>query len=652
MQADSSDDMQPAGTRSTRAASTWPSSALFTFLLRPEVSAGVIALLVFLTTIQTTINGSSDPYATDIGEIQNALPRWGTLHFTGYPQYSFLGSLFVTLLRPLGIKPALGASLYSALWGALSISLLVALMRRFAIPAAVAIVTALLFALSTSMWIDASVAELHTMTLALILGILLAAIDWQRQQEPRSLYWLAFLSGQGFAHQRSIAFMGLGLLVLLLPHWRLVWRQWPKLLLLGLTGPLTYLYLPLRAWMGASWTFSAPGTWTGFWTIVLDTKAERIISFPSTLAGWLERSLILNELLAADWPWLLLLPGLAAVIIAGSRIQKRERGTLTLIWLTYYGLSLIIWEGRVSDALLAVKMPVTLMGAIGLALATQSIWLWRERLGQGLFIVWLVCAAWLFVNHRPVVTAITRDQTAQSTIAIATRAENLNSAQPITLMSLWGNDYWQLAYAQDYEGQLSTLNLVDHNANFSALLANDNRLLTLSQTFYQRPLSWWEARLGGNIFLHAPAPSLVEVATNQTEANGVMSQELDNGIGVGEVHVSWADQNTLWVQLAWLAPPTPIPDYSIAVHVLKQTPLLSPDDIVAQADRAHPVDGWYPTSLWSPGELVRDAYAATIPAGAAPEAVRISMYRQLDDGSFANTNWLTFAVPARPGPAS
>lgn len=42
------------------------------------------------------------------------------------PLYTFLGSAFVTGLRWIGVAPAAGASLYSAVWGVVFVGLLVA----------------------------------------------------------------------------------------------------------------------------------------------------------------------------------------------------------------------------------------------------------------------------------------------------------------------------------------------------------------------------------------------------------------------------------------------------------------------------------------------------------------------------------------------
>ena len=101
------------------------------------IATSLIAFVIFVSTLQVDINGITHPYTTDVGEIQNALPRWGTLHFTGYPLYTALGSAFVTILRPFGMAPAAGASLYSAVWGAISIGLLVAIALAFEVPSVV-----------------------------------------------------------------------------------------------------------------------------------------------------------------------------------------------------------------------------------------------------------------------------------------------------------------------------------------------------------------------------------------------------------------------------------------------------------------------------------------------------------------------------------
>jgi hypothetical protein len=74
---------------------------------------------------------------------------------------------------------------------------------------------------------------------------------------------------------------------------------------------------------------------------------------------------------------------------------------------------------------------------------------------------------------------------------------------------------------------------------------------------------------------------------------------------------------------------------------LAQDPPRDGTDVLAQADSPHPVNGWYPTSLWHAGEVVRDDYLLTRPPGTSPAAIRVAMYQLNQDGSFTNTAWVS-----------
>jgi hypothetical protein len=86
-------------------------------------------------------------------------------------------------------------------------------------------------------------------------------------------------------------------------------------------------------------------------------------------------------------------------------------------------------------------------------------------------------------------------------------------------------------------------------------------------------------------------------------------------------------------------------DYSVAVHLVAHDPPRGAEDVLAQSDAVHPVMGWYPTSRWTVGEVVRDDYLLDVPSGGSPVAVRIGMYRVDQDGAFVNTPWLSLPVP-------
>ncbi|MBC7234421.1 MAG: DUF2723 domain-containing protein [Chloroflexi bacterium] len=607
--------------------------------------AALAALACFLSTLQWGINGSSSPYATDVGEIQNALPRWGTIHFTGYPQYTFLGSLWVTGLRFLGIEPAAGASLFSAGWGAVAAGLLVLAAHELGVPAWSAALWALIVSLSTSVWVDASVAEVHTMSMALAMASVWLALRYARSGRRADLLWLVAAFTQGVAHQRALVFLAPALGLLVYPRWQEIWRARRALLGIALWAPLTYLYLPLRQWMGADWTFGAPGTWRGFWAMLLDTKAERILDVPGSLGAWWGRLLVIARLLHEDLPLPLLgfsFAGFAPLLRQGRR---REAAALAITAGLHLLLCLLIWEGRVSDALLAAKLPLLYLIGLLLALCTGAL---VRRWPQVRLLVASslgLLALWLGLKHGPSVLAITRDASAEKVIA---QVESITPPDaPTTFMALWGHDYWALTYAQAYRGQLRGLNLVDHNADFSAILARGDRLLTLSKTFYERPLDWWARQLG-SAHLSIAAPDIVEIARAPVKAFGIPPGavlDLGNGIEIASANLR-AAADTLVLTVYWrvLAPPSR--DYSIAVHLLAHDPPRGAEDILAQADRAHPVDGWYPTSRWSLGEIVRDVYTVPYAFDGRAVAVRVGMYR-VENGEFRNSAWLVLPVETR-----
>ncbi|MCA1554213.1 MAG: hypothetical protein LC737_07535, partial [Chloroflexi bacterium] len=63
-----------------------------------------------------------------------------------------------------------------------------------------------------------------------------------------------------------------------------------------------------------------------------------------------------------------------------------------------------------------------------------------------------------------------------------------------------------------------------------------------------------------------------------------------------------------------------------------------------QIDSAHPVAGFYPTSHWSAGEIVRDDYALSSWAVSQADRAHIILYRATTSGF---ENLAAFDVPLR-----
>jgi hypothetical protein len=610
--------------------------------------AGLVSFTIFLSTLQLTINGSGHPYTTDVGEIQNALPRWGTIHFPGYPLYSLSGSAFVTILRFLGIAPAAGTSLLSAFWGAIAIAILVVLQLSYDVRPVIALATSTLFALSTSFWIDASIAEVHTLTMVLYLGSVLFAVRFGRSGRRSDLLWLTFFASQAVLHQRAMVFMVFGLFVLVSRHLKNLLRSWIYIVGIAVVGALIYLYLPIRDLQGAEWTFDQPGTWQGFWSLVLDTKTDRIISLPDTYGQWQERVRAVVSVLENEWPIILILLGLIGNAIGAFQKSKREALGLFLLWFPFIVLSFVIWVGRIGDALLAVNLPLIAMSAFGLGLITSLIMVRSQRLGIAITVVWIAFSGLLFMQNRAEVLSVTKDSGAEKIILQAEeyRGNRINESET-TLMALWGNDYWSLAYAQAFQNRLKALNLVDHNADLGSIMESNEHLITLAQTFYLRPLSWWDQQYG-QVYLSSHSANLVEIDTSppydQSNVAPVQELSLGNGISVRRADLIWESPNQMSLTVFWEASEQIDSDFSVAVHLVSELEPDGPEDIIAQSDRQHPVSGWYPTSRWFAGEIVRDEYLIDIPQNSDPAAIRLSMYRQDVDGTFTNTEWLTLAI--------
>jgi hypothetical protein len=612
--------------------------------------AAIVALAVFLSTVQVTINGSGHPYATDVGEIQNALPRWGLIHRSGYPLYSATGSLFVSALRVVGVEPATGASLFSTLWGVAFVGLLVVLIQELGASGPAAALGALSVALSTGVWVDASLAEVHTLTLVFTVVTLLFALRFGRTGERRDLWLLTLFFTQGVSHQRSVTLLAPAVIVLAWPQRRIFLRNLVPVLAISSLALLVYLYMPFRVWTGATWVFGSPGTWDGFWEMVFDNRGGRVFDLSTGLDGWLTRLGVTWQILAQDVFWPLLVLGLVGVLAPVEKGRWRQGLALALAWVPNFVLTFVIWSDDVGDAQLAAKLPVVLIAGVGLALFLG--WLgrrarilgWIATLGLiGVLVGW----GW---RVRPQVLAITRDPNAERIIAIAERLVPLPDERYTTLAVPWGHDYWALAYAQKYRGQLSGLNLVDHNVDFRAIV-QEGRLLTLRGTFHVFPVSWWEERLGP-LHLASAAPDVVEMSSAPPiDAGDVPSDvgfDLGNGLVIRSAALDWDDDDVrdrLLVTVYWEAAQPVEKDYSVAVHLVAHDPPRGAEDVLAQSDAVHPVMGWYPTSRWTVGEVVRDDYLLDVPSGGSPVAVRIGMYRVDQDGAFVNTPWLSLPVP-------
>ena len=579
----------------------------------------LIAVLPFyLSTLQTIPNGADHYYMIDVGETQVVLNVWGTLHATGYPLYVISGSLLTFFLKALGADAATAPALVSLLWGLAALAVIYALgVHLTGRPLAAAIVTAL-YGLTRGVWVHNSIAEIYTFGLLLNALLLLVAL-WRGPVRGR-VYWLAFIGGIAIGHHRAA--------IMLIPA--LVYAAWPALsdtirrrgrvrtlvlcLLIGLTGLLPYIYLPLRA--GAPWVYGEPGTLGGLWDQFIGTEAARFIGAPASLA---DNFAMLADALLTDLTLPGLLAGLGGLLLAlRDRMLRRPALTLLLAGAGAFLFHLLFY----SDTLSALILQVTLSAAFGWLLLAAFTFRritarWRIPAAAALTGAALLLGAALVSANQPFIRALTTDSTGLEMIALAQR-----TPRGSTLMIAWGTRHFAAGFARDVQDALPGVDLVDHKADF-ATLAGRGPLVTPDFTFYAFPPDWWAAQLGGPVYLRAAAPELVQIALEPRTTN----QPLRAPVSVVARSLTCAPDG-LTLAVEWAAPQSPAEDLSVFVHLLDDSGAL-----LAQADQSAPVYGWRPLTTWGAGEIVHDEYL--LPP-ARTGTVRYGLYRALPDGGFEN----------------
>ena len=228
----------------------WADKALYFALF-------AIPFALYLRTLAPGV-GTKDGF-----ELQVVSATLGIAHPTGYPLFTLLGRLFITLL-PAG-SPAYRINLMCAFFAALSVPLIHAAGLRVLKRRAPAALAALTFAFTPTFWTQASIPEKYTLNAWFVALVIYLAVRWAQEtgeRRGRWFYWLAFSYGLSLTHHRTMLLLapGLALYVLLTEPGLL--RQ-PKRLLIALglfAAPLLlYLYIPWRAY-AQGWKM----TWTEF----------------------------------------------------------------------------------------------------------------------------------------------------------------------------------------------------------------------------------------------------------------------------------------------------------------------------------------------------------------------------------------------------
>ena len=154
-------------------------------------------------------------YAFDSAELTTAAATGGLVHATGYPLYLLIGRFWSGI--PVG-DVGFRMNLLSAVCGALTVALLVHLLRRMGAGPWAALCAAGLLASTKYFWAMSLVAEVYTLHTALMCAVILALLYWADGPSPARLGIAVGLLGLAAANHASSVLLAPGCLFFVLAH--------------------------------------------------------------------------------------------------------------------------------------------------------------------------------------------------------------------------------------------------------------------------------------------------------------------------------------------------------------------------------------------------------------------------------------------------
>lgn len=607
----------------------------------PLVLALAVSTALFASTRMTTISGCPGEYCVDSGEFQVALALGGTVHHTGYPLYMLLGTPFVGALSWFGVAPAEGAVWYSLVWALGAVAAVWWAARIVLDDGWMAVLPALVLATLPVVWLHAAIPEVYSLHFFFSAAVVALTLRLKREWSPRVGWALAALAGFGIAHHRLAVPTSLTAAALLLPEWWRTSARWRWLCiatLIALLGFAPYIDVPLRAFAGARWIYGDPRTWEGFWFIFSGQEAAgfgQLQLFPHGLLGSLGVAAV-SALEQLGWPIVIVAAAGIGAGLTGTPTLKRD----TALILAFAVVGLVFAAAYVAVLPVPVMIYPALMGAAllaGVAVLRLKEWGPRVTLTQARAITLSLALVWtgyVGLTRAPEVSALATDDSNQRFMRSA--ETDLAMPQGAVLMAPFGPRFNALAYAKYVDGALADVQLVDHRSDFKALVGPTGRVYMAAETPFVLGLDWWRERLGPDLSVDSAGAGWISIGPRALTpiTPAVM---LGDGIGIASVSAERSADGAAWhVAVTWVAAEQPGRDYSTVVFGSDQEilELTAPDQIVAQSDSGAPVYGWYPTTQWRSGEMVREDHMLLWPEGRELRSLVIGMYIQEADGTF------------------
>ena len=274
-----------------------------------------VVLTVYIFTSAPTIG------PIDSGELSLVVKTLGIAHPTGYPLFTLLGKIWVTLMFWGDL--AFRLNIFSAFTGACAAAFLFLTLSQLGIKPALSLAGSFLWAFSPVVWDQATVLEVYGLTSLLGILLLWLSLRYQENHDCKTLALIAFLAGLGLGNHLSLLWYLPGVMIIVLD--KSVVTSWRKILLPGLLfilGLSVYLYLPLRSLNEPLLNWGDPSNWPRFISHVTG-RQYRVWMF-SNSGPELWQNLIRFLKIALAHPWVyfswLAVPGFMHLFIRNKRM--------------------------------------------------------------------------------------------------------------------------------------------------------------------------------------------------------------------------------------------------------------------------------------------------------------------------------------------
>lgn len=612
---------------------------------KPAVLAGVlvigIALALYVSTLDTGLR-LEELHGGDLVTHQYAQVQARPSNAPGYPLYTMGGWLWFhmgrELLSPL-FNPTAILSLYSTLWGALSLLVLYILLREVTDDNwPVAALMTLFYAFTYFFWYYSCSTEQYTSAVFQTLLMVLWAFRWERTRADKYLYLLAFMTGLCLANLVTVLFLLPPLLVLIVTGRPRVLRQ-PKLIgacvVLALVPLLSYVYVYVRGAQHPEWW--GAGEWR--------SAGEWFVSFISTQQGRDEMTWTLGPL-TAEFPGLIFWDmSVIGVLLAlwGWWLLGRRRGAFLFGVLALYLLfSYIDRFGNWYQ----VFMPVYPLLVVGMAVAFNRVWRWMDGRKRELW--WrlaLLIAMGALVASRltyPDPRAFQRNRPDDDGLSLGWALLSDWPTQGATIIGD-ADQFVSLEYLTKIWGVRSDVRAAQLNEAPGLISHQQPDLYFTRQVsplvMQEAGVTLYPAGHGAELVALRSAP-LLELPHSAHAVDIVIGDSLWL---VGYQFVQ-AESSPPWyvpaeepvgkfhLTLYWRANEGMDRDWSISVRPTWHGQLLPAGAGIVQMDVVHPVLGLYPMSAWTTGEIVRDDYVIPVRADQKFDGAQIVVYGAVGDG--------------------